>query len=141
MCLGTSCSVFSEEYLFALETPCFIYFNHKGLVESLCLAHRKLKRLLGHFSEATITRNYATGGMSKIRAWLTDLRPCLRPWTPHEVRCDTELPPGCPLTSLLLTSFSMALTRSAAVGTSVEACRAASREEDCKTLDSKGKAD
>lgn len=82
-----------------------------------------------------------TGGMNEIRTWLTDLRPYLRPWTPYEVRRGTEQPPGCPLTSLLLTSFSMALTRSAAVGTSVEACRAASREEDCKTLDSKEKAD
>lgn len=89
MCLGTSCSVFSEGYLFALETPLFIFLNHKGLVESLHRPHRKLKRLLGHFSEATITQNYATGGMSEIRTWLTDLRPYLRPWTPHEVRRDT----------------------------------------------------
>lgn len=53
----------------------------------------------------------------------------------------TELPPGPPLTSLFLTNFSIALTRSAAVGTSVEACRAASKEEDCKTSGSRGKAD
>lgn len=52
------------------------------------------------------------------------------------MRGNTELPPACPLTSLLLTNFSIALTRSAAVGTSVGACRAASKE-DCKTRTAK----
>lgn len=55
-----------------------------------------------------------------------------------EVRGNTRLPPACPLTSLLLTNFSIALTRSAAVGTSVGACRAASKE-DCKTRTAKEK--
>lgn len=70
------------------------------------------------------------------RTWQTEVRP----GEPQEVR-PAGLPPGPPLTSLLLTNCSIALTRSAAVGTSVEACRAASKEEDCKTLSSKGKAD
>lgn len=71
------------------------------------------------------------------RPWQTDARP----WEPHGGKTHTKLPPGPPLTSLLLTNCSIALTRSAAEGTSVEACRAASKEEDCKTLSSKGKAD
>lgn len=71
------------------------------------------------------------------RPWQIDARP----WEPHGGETHTELPPGPPLTSLLLTNCSIALTRSAAEGTSVEACRAASKEEDCKTLSSKGKAD
>lgn len=62
-----------------------------------------------------------------------------RPWEPHGGDTQVELPPGPPLTSLLLTNCSIALTRSAAVGTSEEACRAASKEEDCKTLSSKEK--
>lgn len=37
------------------------------------------------------------------------------------------------LTILVLTSFSIALTSSAALGTSVEPCREASNAEDCKS--------
>lgn len=40
--------------------------------------------------------------------------------------------PSCTLTILVLTNFSIALTSSAALGTSVEPWRAASSEEDCK---------
>lgn len=63
------------------------------------------------------------------------------PGETHGGKIKADVPPGPPLTSLLLTNCSIALTRSAAVGTSAEACRAASKEEDCKTLSSKGKAD
>lgn len=54
------------------------------------------------------------------------------------MRGNSELPPACPLTSLFLTNFSIALTRSAAVGTSGGACRAASKD-DCKTRTAKEK--
>ena len=40
--------------------------------------------------------------------------------------------PSCTLTILVLTNFSIALTSSAALGTSAEPWRAASSEEDCK---------
>lgn len=132
---------FSEYICFGNFSP-FVHLNTKGSTGFLCQFPHKAEKapeavfylFILFFKETPLSAI----GIRDIRIWETGSRPCLRFWESHGGERYRRAPPACPLTSLLLTNFSIALTRSAAVGTSVGACRAASKE-DCKTRTAKEK--